>query len=62
MDWVPLAQIGSIFGLFLWSRAESRSDFRRVERLIIAIKDEVSKEMRDFHGRFCTIEERNKVK
>ena len=59
MDWIQfLALLGSFTGLFFWSRSESRSDSRRIEDLITAIKDEI----KDFHGRLCAIEERNRGK
>lgn len=55
-------QIGSLFlanaGLILWFRSESRSDYRQCIDLIIAIQNE----MKDFHGRLCAIEEKNKEK
>jgi hypothetical protein len=62
MDWIQLCvfvvTIGgflvTICGLFFWSRSESRADVRRIEDLIISI----AKEMKDFHGRLCTLEER----
>ena len=57
MEWLQFfILIVSISGLFLWSRSESRADSRRCEDLISAIE----KEMRDFHGRLCAIEERRK--
>jgi len=53
MDWTQLAVfMVSVFGLFLWTRSESRADCRRIEDLISAIKDEI----KDFHGRLCGIE------
>jgi hypothetical protein len=75
MEWVQFVIffIG-VFGLFLWNRTESRADIRYMDtkleanrellrevhldnkNLIIAIQAEI----RDFHGRLCTIEERNK--
>jgi hypothetical protein len=45
-----------IIPLFLWNRSESRSDTRRCEDLIEAIRLDI----KDFHGRLCTIEERRK--
>lgn len=48
--------------LFLWSRSESKEDTRRIESLVASIHSEVYQEMKDFHGRLCTIEERNKGK
>lgn len=59
MDWTQFAVfLISVFGLFLWNRSEARTDNRRCLDLIEAIKNE----MKDFHGRLCAIEERNKGK
>lgn len=57
-------QILSLFlantGLLLWFRAESRSDWRHMDnKLDISIKA-IQEEMKDFHGRLCAIEEKNK--
>jgi hypothetical protein len=57
--------------LFLWNRSESRNDrkdanaraheYRQSMReLAVDFKDEVQQEIRDFHGRLCTIEERKR--
>ena len=72
MEWTQVfALIGGnlalILPLWLWNRTESRADNRHMDakleanqkqviELISAIKDE----MKDFHGRLCAIEERNK--
>lgn len=64
MDWSQvLTIIGSNIALFLWTRSESREDIRHMDaklestrELVRAIHDEV----KDFHGRLCAIEERNK--
>jgi hypothetical protein len=53
-----LVSIGITFTLFLWVRAESRSDFRCMLNLL----DAIQKEMKDFHGRLCALEEKNKGK
>ncbi len=53
-----LAILGTVIGLFIWNRSESRADTRRCLDLIEAI----NKEIKDFHGRLCAIEERNKGK
>jgi hypothetical protein len=63
MDWTQfslflIANIVFTLTLWLWSRSESRNDHRQIIDLITAIKDE----MKDFHGRLCAIEERNKGK
>jgi hypothetical protein len=57
MDWTQFAIffIG-VFGLFIWNRTESRSDMRH----ILNILDAIQKEMKDFHGRLCSLEERNR--
>lgn len=59
MDWTQfsifvITNIVFTLTLWLWNRAESRTDNRRVLDLIEAI----NKEMKDFHGRLCAIEER----
>lgn len=48
------AVIGSNVALFLWARSESRSDYRECRNLIDAIHEE----MKDFHGRLCSLEAR----
>jgi len=63
MDWVSilaliLGNAALIIPLFLWNRSESRSDYRHMEALIRSIQEEI----KDFHGRLCTIEERNRSK
>ena len=54
----------TISGLFLWSRSESRgmfddskNDVRRMEDVI----ESIHQETKDFHGRLCTIEERERT-
>lgn len=61
MEWyhvlgIVLGNLTIMFPLWLWNRAESRADNRHILSLIEAIKDE----MKDFHGRLCAIEERNR--
>lgn len=36
-----------VFGLFFWSRSESRADFR----LVLSLLSEMKEEMKDFHGK-----------
>lgn len=72
MDWTQvLTIIGSNIAftltLWLWSRSESRADIRAVNALVEAIRadtkafqEAVRVEMKDFHGRLCAIEERNR--
>jgi len=53
-------QVFSLFianaGLVIWFRTESRNDWRHMDAQIRAIQEEI----KDFHGRLCAIEERNK--
>lgn len=59
MEWTQFAIFTiSVFGLFLWNRSESRSDLRQFESEIRGWKDEINKEMKDFHGRLCSLEEK----
>jgi len=55
MDWVQ-------FSLFLCAMATffmtSRNDNKNTMNIILSIKDEI----KDFHGRLCAIEERNREK
>ncbi len=53
--------VGAMIAMMLWVRGEANSDRRDIVNLIIAIKEDVSairEEMKDFHGRLCSIEER----
>lgn len=64
MDWMQFTiMIVAFVGLFTWNRSESRADNRHMDaklestrELVRAIHDE----MKDFHARLCTIEERNR--
>jgi Flp pilus assembly protein TadB len=53
--------------LFFWIRSEARSDARQqaqdtkeLRRELIDVMRSISDEMKDFHGRLCSIEERRK--
>jgi len=68
MDWIQalsiigsniallITVIGANLAMFMWARSESRSDQSEMRIMLKAIQDE----MKDFHGRLCAIEERNK--
>lgn len=66
MDWIQFAIfLSAMVGMFAWlrsdiqiQRSESSADRRDILNLIRQIQDE----MKDFHGRLCAIEERNKGK
>jgi len=50
--------VGANIALISWLRA----DMKAFETKIDGWKDEINKEMKDFHGRLCTIEERRNAK
>jgi hypothetical protein len=59
MDWIQFfGFMFTIAGLFFWNRSEANSDRRDMLNLIKSIEHE----MKDFHGRLCAIEERNREK
>lgn len=61
MDWMQfLMMLAAFVGLFTWNRSESRSDMRHLEASVNAQLNGMREEMKDFHGRLCAIEERNK--
>jgi len=55
-----LGNAAFIIPLFLWNRSESRSDYRHLEASVNAQLNGIREEMKDFHGRLCAIEERNR--
>ncbi len=59
MDWTQVLTIlGGNLALFLWSVRQSRTDFLHTCRIIESIQTE----MKSFHGRLCTLEEKIKKK
>jgi len=68
MDWAQvLAIIVANLGIFLWLRTESSADRRQMQqesaadrRDLLQLIREIKDELKDFHGRMCSIEERNK--
>ena len=58
MEWEQFGiMLVTFVGLFIWNRSEARSD----TRMMLAMIDAIQKEIKDFHGRLCALEER-KVK
>lgn len=52
-----------IIPLFLWNRSESRADIRHMDAKLESTRElvrAIHAEMKDFHTRLCSIEERNK--
>jgi hypothetical protein len=75
MDWTQFAIMFITFvGLFIWNRTESRADIRHMDAKLDAnrelartihnesrnIIEAIREDMKDFHGRMCAIEERNR--
>lgn len=61
MDWLKiLTIIIATFGMFLWGQRESRCEMRAFQSEIRGWKEEINKQMTDFHGRLCSLEERRK--
>lgn len=57
MDWTQVMTIvASNMVIFLWARAEARTDVR----LMLGMVDSIQREIKDFHGRLCSIEEAKK--
>ena len=57
MEWIQLITVvGANLAMFMWARSEARHDQAETRLILKAIQDE----MKDFHGRLCAIEERNK--
>lgn len=60
-EWLQVVVMAvTVAGLFLWSRSESKSDYRHMDAKIEANLQAIREEIKDFHGRLCAIEERNK--
>ncbi|GEM_PF-2550525 len=69
MDWATLLSIiagyfsiilsvaGLNYALFSWLR----SDMKSFENEIRGWKDDINMEIKDFHGRLCSLEERRKT-
>lgn len=68
MDWTQvLAIIAANLSIFIWLRTESSSDRRQMQtesaadrRDLLTLVREMKDELKDFHGRLCSIEEKNK--
>lgn len=68
MDWIQFVIfIGSTIGLFFWNRSESRADIRHMDTKLDSYQKQTTDlieairlDIKDFHGRLCALEERNK--
>lgn len=65
MEWIQFGLLLiSLGGMFMWLRSDiaiNRTEAAADRRDILQIIREIQAEMKDFHGRLCAIEEKNKV-
>ncbi len=64
MDWIQFCIFFvSMSGLFIWQKADinaARAEQAADRRDLLQICREIKDEIKDFHGRLCAIEERNR--
>lgn len=65
MNWIQVltiiaANFGLTITLFLWLRKEANADRREIASSMSDFRKMWAQESRDFHGRLCAIEEKNK--
>ena len=59
MEWLQVFTVlGATSGLLIWFRSESRSDNRELRASTEAILNGIREDIKDFHGRLCSLEER----
>ena len=59
---IVIANIGTTIGLFIWATTHASQATQNHRSETIAILKAIADEMKDFHGRLCSLEERNKQK
>lgn len=70
MDWSQVMTIlGGNMALFLWAMRQARTDYLHLDRKLEENRKEtnsivkaIQEEIKEFHNRICSIEERNKGK
>ena len=66
MDWIQFSIfIISMLGMFGWLRADiaiNRTEAAADRRDLLTLIKSIQEEIKDFHGRLCAIEERNREK
>jgi len=64
MDWVQFSLfLIAMGGMFAWLRADistNRTEAAADRRDLLQLIREIKEELREFHGRLCAIEERNR--
>ena len=57
MDWgTVITIIATNAGLIYWLRSDMKDFMNKID----GWKDDINKEMKDFHGKLCAIEEKNR--
>ena len=51
-----------IASIFLWCRSDAKDDYRMMQQRTEALVESIKQESKDFHGRLCAIEEKNRSK
>ncbi len=70
MDWIQFILFGlGVGGIWLWNRAENRSDLRHMDvmlqanrELIREIHNEIQQEMKEFHNRLALQDQEFKLR
>ncbi len=57
-----IVAIVTIASIFLWCRSDAKDDYRMMQQRTEALIESMKQESKDFHGRLCAIEEKNKGK
>lgn len=55
-----IANIGTTIGLFMWATTQASNATEAHRQQTTQLLQAIQSEMKDFHGRLCAIEERNK--
>lgn len=57
---IAVTNIGTMLGLFMWATSNTSKETARIENRTDRLIESIATEMKDFHGRLCTIEARAK--
>ena len=63
MEWLQIltlivGNLSIMVPLFLWNRSESRAHYRHLESGVNSQLAGIREEIKDFHGRLCSLEEK----
>jgi hypothetical protein len=59
---VAIANIGTTITLFMWATNHSTTTLEEHRKETNRLIEAIQAEMKDFHGRLCIIEERNRAR